>query len=210
MSIHPFFPTGELLTEPMMQKHTSKDDFSIAWQETFGETAPLAHVMRSKFPDAWTRFHALPESKRYASTKEEHATVLFRANTLGNACFPADAEIWFLMSFGADFDVADHDQVQRLNMSERFTFLEDFEDDDDEDLMRVFAAKVNWSPTSFDPLLTSIANDGARYALWFDAKTKTVFAPYDGGFDLFSFEPGRIQQLEKTFQDWMSSHECKL
>lgn len=51
------------------------------------EIFPMGHVMRYRCQSNWTRFHALPRSKRYADTPDEMEIILSRANALLRACF---------------------------------------------------------------------------------------------------------------------------
>jgi hypothetical protein len=37
-------------------------------------------------------------------------------------------------------------------------------------------------------------------------KTGKIFAPYDGGFDLFPSPGEEVAQLKSRFSEWLSSH----
>ena len=56
--------------------------FDAAWKRSWPEVTPVAHLLRSRFPSQWVRFHSLPEAKRYATTDVEHAEILHRHRTV--------------------------------------------------------------------------------------------------------------------------------
>lgn len=49
--------------------------FYKLWRNAFGETAPIGYQLKDIFPERWLRVHSLPESKRYADSKEEYAII---------------------------------------------------------------------------------------------------------------------------------------
>jgi hypothetical protein len=40
--------------------------------------------------------------------------------------------------------------------------------------------------------------------IWLSDRTKEIFAPYDGGFDIICAKPERVSQLQEKYVDWMS------
>ncbi|WP_446689018.1 DUF3885 domain-containing protein [Rhizobium laguerreae] len=51
--------------------------------------------------------------------------------------------------------------------------------------MECIVASVRWQEGSFDDLLTARADDETGPTLLMNSGNGAIFAPYDGGFDLF-------------------------
>jgi hypothetical protein len=58
----------------------------------------------------------------------------------------------------------------------------------------------------FDKLLTAIADDEVDFVFWMNRENGAIFAPYDGGFDLFPSTDAQVDELKKSYPDWLSSH----
>jgi hypothetical protein len=184
-------------------------EFSRAWRRSFGCSPPLGHVLRYEHFEFWTRFHSLPESKRYAECDEETGTIVDRANTLATECFGEQASIWISAGYLSDFDLENDDLPIRMNMSKEMVWIDEDEEPEDQSEMSFFASRLIWKRSSLDRLFREIAEDQER-AILFSEDAQTVLAPYDGGFDIISFQPGKIAQLENSFSTWMSSRSDKL
>jgi hypothetical protein len=170
----------------------------------------------------WVRFHSLPQSKRYADTDEERAILLARQNALATEvlkvgpCWLAQTH-WTTLP--GEVDWADqHDPfwaTRDYGLEYAFEFLEeDVADEHDPDRepdrpWRVHAAQTAWSPSQFDRLLLSIADEKAGPTLWM-ASDGAIFAPYDGGIDLFLPVPAEVELLRRRHFDWLSDHPLGL
>ncbi|WP_441453701.1 MULTISPECIES: DUF3885 domain-containing protein [unclassified Brevundimonas] len=83
-------------------------------------------------------------------------------------------------------------------------------DDGEEDRpWRVYAVQTNWSPGRFDDLLLSVADEKAGPTLWM-AANGPIFAPYDGGADLFLPDIAQVQRMAERHKDWLSQHSLGL
>lgn len=69
-----------------------------------------------------------------------------------------------------------------------------------------FVALVEWQNGSFDEILRRVANDEIRYISWMNIQNGEIFAPYDGGADLFLSSTARRDELREQFKDWLSNH----
>lgn len=72
------------------------EDFHRDWSHYHGDQPPLAHVLRERAQTPWVRFHALPDSKRYAENEAEQREILRRANVLGAEILGADTLCWLV------------------------------------------------------------------------------------------------------------------
>lgn len=159
--------------------------------------------MRHDFHGDWTRFHALPDSKRYADTKAEQRVILSRANTLAEACFPEPDNIWIVTANYGIFDLEANDVAIRLGMDRTFSWIVSKGEPEDQIQATFYAAKILWEPFLLDWLFIEIAEDRER-AILFAERQRTVLAPYDGGFDIICPQPEKIRALETNFGSWMS------
>lgn len=186
------------------------DPFERAWKDVFGATPPLGHYLRADFYEFWTRFHALPKSKRYAENRAERQTILDRGNLLGSACFSHEEPVWLVSCPFAELvegagSATDFDLWPRLQMRCAF----ECEDPGEIERYVAFADMVTWRPGAFDDLLGNIAQDRCR-ALLFSPASGRVMAPYDGGFDIISPDQSWIGVLEQRYRGWMSARMDKL
>ncbi|KPA21096.1 hypothetical protein shim_25610 [Shimia sp. SK013] len=151
----------------------------------------------------------MPESKRYAESDEDNGTIVERANILATECFGEQATIWIAAGYLSDFALEKDDLPVRMNMSKALVWIDPDEELEDQSEMSFYVSRLEWERSSLDRLFLEIAEDQER-AILFSEDTQTVLAPYDGGFDIISFEPEKIVQLEKNYRMWMSSRSDKL
>jgi hypothetical protein len=74
----------------------------------------------------------------------------------------------------------------------------------------VYAAQNQWTDHAFDDLLWAIANEQAPRTLWMSVSTGAVFAPYDGGADLFLPTAQQVDDLRAKHRHWLSSPPMEL
>lgn len=141
----------------------------------------------------WVRFHSLPESKRYATSDAERELILSRARILANRILGKGALAWIV-------DVHPSESVQsayELPPATRFV--------DDEIGYAVRAGLMEWEGKPFDSTVISVADDVGPRTLWMSPKDGAVFAPYDGGFDLFPASAEETTSLKSDFSQWLSA-----
>jgi len=178
------------------------------WESFFGTLPPVAHLLRPVLPDRWLRIHSLPDSKRYADSDAEVAEVLRRhrevaAEVLGRS---ADA-ILFLHVWGseADFDFTRFGWAHGLAPMEPLR-----ETSDDMGPIVVGAFRIRWTADGWDALLRDVADDRLSSVVLLNPETGEVYAPYDGGADLFLAGPERVAELKKRWSAWLSEHPLGL
>jgi len=158
------------------------------WQSRYGEVGPIAHQLRrAAAGHTWVRFYALPFGKRYAESAAEHREVLRRAELLAIALLGTRAACWLV-------------QWQVLPLQANLSLPEP--EDDFDWLGRV--TQSNWQPGRFTRLLTDVANDRAGPLLWINRESGAIFAPYDGGFDLFPASTTERDRMRERYADWLS------
>ncbi|MBL4810889.1 MAG: hypothetical protein JKX69_00695 [Rhodobacteraceae bacterium] len=183
--------------------------FLPEWRRAFGEMPPLGHILRQSSSACWARFHALPNSKRLARTSGEKTIILSRANTLVTACFGARQPIWLIVPRYTGCASADEDIVVQMRMQKAFTWVDEREAREDQIGITFFVKRLFWTPNSLDDLFEQIA-DGNERAVLFAERDQVAFAPYDGGFDILSSQPAKVNYLEEEYAAWMSLRADRL
>lgn len=193
-------------------------DFKAVWRSRYPTCEPVGYLMRWAKAEHWLRFHSLPESKRYAETDEEKAILLGRQNQLADQVLGSGEPCWLVQTCwivpAGRIDASGHTDsfraVRDFHLQPSFEFSEE-EDDGAEPgeeavRWRVCAKLLTWKGGEFDDLLWSIANEVAAPTLWMSAATGAVFAPYDGGVDLFLPSRAEVDILRREHADWLSAH----
>lgn len=188
--------------------------FENAWAQFHPGERPIGWMLLGEGAAHRLRFHSLPASKQYADTDEERALLLGRHNALAvevlgdQPCWLVQAH-WILQA--GEWDVADQHDPFRATREWKLDFAFEFLEDDGEEgrPWRVYAAPVRWAPGRFDDLFLSIADEKAVPTLWM-GMDGAIFAPYDGGIDLFLPDAETVQRLAAQHPDWLPTHPLNL
>ena len=171
--------------------------FKSDWNAHHHGRQPLGYVLRQDSSLPWVRFHSLPGSQRYAASDEEIDIILSRGNCLASALFGRSKGCWIITS---RWDDEFGPGVPAGLWSE--------DDTDPESLVwNFFVREGEWAEGKFDDDLEDLADDARHYIIWFEPESGKVFAPYDGGFDLFASTIEEVHALKKRFGDWLSDRE---
>jgi len=191
-------------------------EFEPFWRLHHGRLKPVGYMLRAEGAPNWVRFHSLPLSKRYAETSDEWATLIARQNELAAEVLGENQPCWLIQSHWQTpeglVDVADeHDPfwaTREYQLTSAFKFAE--EDDDEAMEWLAYAAQSVWKRGRFDRLLRDRADERAGPTLWMSKSTGAVFAPYDGGVDLFLSAPSDVEAISARHADWLSTHPLGL
>lgn len=177
-------------------------DFECDWRRHYGDALPVAHHLRNAGVGHWLRFHSLPESKRYAETDAERSVILERQNTLGTEVLGDGVQCWLVQ---ACFNTH---EGPPLFVARDMTFVRHVADPDDPEdpPIDIYARRAVWTAGGFDGLLQAVSEFEAGFVLWMSTATGVVFAPYDGGVDLFLESSPAAQALAMKHADWLSAH----
>lgn len=177
------------------------DSFQREWSHHHSKTTPLAHQLRLDGRRPWVRFHALPDSKRYADDEAEEREILRRANALGAEVLDVSADCWLVECRIEEYSTP-YWKPTRLAPGTTLRYLEPEEDFH-------WSAKVTetrWESGAFDNLLGETARDQTGPTLWMNRANGAIFAPYDGGFDIFPSSWNEVERLKQRYSNWLSSH----
>jgi hypothetical protein len=167
-------------------------------QPEYLDSFPLSFLMRERFPKYWLRIHSLPESKRYPEDEAEREIVLQRYASFGTALLGDQAPCLIVR---ARFATEDLDSKFRGSLS--WSRLHKIEEEDD--FWCSWVAEISWRPETLRDLLIAIAEDRDSHVLFVSKLSDSIFAPYDGGADGFSFDSGLITRFKQEFQPWLSA-----
>jgi len=182
-------------------------EFVSLWKRHHPTAPPVAHVLRKAERYTWVRFHSLPLSKRYATSKREKWMVLDRANKLANRVLGESSRCWLVQAEPDYGDAANDADLYGTIRQYRLEFQFEHPAPEDDCNYRIFAAPVVWSAGTFNDLIAKRADDQLPLpTLWVSVETGAAFAPYDGGSDLFLPNPGDVDDLKREFSDWLSDH----
>ena len=170
----------------------------------------MAYLLRDPFQARWVRFHSLPESKRYAEGEEEIGIILSRQNAIATDLFGEDRRC-FMVQSRRELEPGEHEvsaydaPIREFGLSPTFQFLDD-DDPEAQSTWTAHAATFTWKSGAFDSLLRRIANDEVSYVMWMDEQTGSLFAPYDGGVDVFLPTTAARDALKERHSAWLSIH----
>lgn len=97
-------------------------------------------------------------------------------------------------------------ETREFGLKQAFSFSIDEGDDAAAATWNVMAAPVRWTHGGFEKVLLRIAHERAAPILWVSAENGAVFAPYDGGVDLFLPSEAEAKELRSKHADWLPSH----
>ena len=188
------------------------NDFSSRWEEWYDDVPPLGFLLRAAFSDRWLRIHSLPGGKRYPTSGLEHAELLRRHKSVAAHLLTDGGECVVLIYETCERDAADVarsagvEGVQLVRPFELSPELWDSEDGLFVAPMCIFGFAARWNGDDFAGLIAAVADDKAG-ALVADPISGRVYAPYDGGADLFFRNEAERDQARSRFGDWLSRLE---
>lgn len=188
-------------------------EFAALWKGYYPSAFPVGWMMRAAETRWWARFHSLPLSKRYPETDDERAVLLDRQNQLAGEVLGEGGSGWLVQTHWVTpdgyTDIADaNDPFQESReypLSPAFSFLRD-EGDGEVSSWKVMASPLVWKKGAFDSTLLRVADDKAGPTLWVSNADGAVFAPYDGGVDLFLPSKAQCEAIRSKHANWLSTH----
>jgi hypothetical protein len=179
------------------------------WQHQFRGMEPIAHRLRTAFPDRWVRFHSLPGSKRYPEGEDEYATVLDRHNRiLADLLGPGRAVVLLTTGYSdTPATVSPPPELRQLDPQARLWRSVSLHEQDgftEPSYWHVFASEWGWQLGLFDPVIRLVANDVIRNVMVVPLDCRWLLYPYDGGMDVILESPEARDRLRAAYRDWLS------
>lgn len=191
------------------------NQFKEFWRSVYPETATIGYLFRFDYQDRWFRIHSLPESKRYADTKDEWRILLSRQNTIITDLLGENSKVLLVTG---DYHSDEHEEMYPIenatsisNMS--FTPLEHIDlhklspdEYDQGQAYRPMFSEQLWQKNKFDNLLQEIADDKLR-AFFISIQNNCIVSPYDGGIDFILKDTTTRDFFKGKYKDWLSKRE---
>ena len=154
----------------------------------------LGWKLRACKPDLWFRIHSLPESKRYPETKDEENIIISRHNEIAKEVLGTTTNLYLYWHWTVSFH-----GINGIKTS-------NYKDDDIETTL--YSAEVEpWITGKYDQVIISVANDELSQIIFMNPKNGNIYAPYDGGADIFLTDEKTRNDLKKQFSKWASGRE---
>jgi hypothetical protein len=187
----------------------------LAWWKTeMAPVAPVGHALRQYLSKDWTRFHSLPESKRYAENEADRVELRNRHITIATLLFVTGEPIYIYRSHFCEKRQRGKSKHQLAGRQLRESILrlpvriENSNETEDEPLF-VRALVSRWQPDFFAPLLDQVADFRESGVAFVSPRSRNTYCPYDGGMDVFSFTIAP-QELASRFTEWQSIREDRM
>jgi hypothetical protein len=182
------------------------------WNSRFSGCEPVAHRLRTAFPDRWVRFHSLPGSKRYPEDESEYAKVLYRHNhILGQLVGPRRQVVLLTTGYSGSTEPAclqpESPSPGRDAVFWRTIPMHELEGNSTEpNYWHVFACVREWRRGLFDPIVRLVADDVLSNVMIVAPDCRWVLHPYDGGMDVIMESSAARDLLKSSNSEWLSPH----
>jgi hypothetical protein len=175
------------------------------WKSEIGAVAPVGFALRTYLFSRWVRVHSLPDSKRYPDCEAEYTELLARHAQIADTLF-TEAEPLFL--FRSRLDETDEPRmaggVPLSNISLTLAVNPRTVAPEDDEHLIVRAATIQWKPAFFEAFVRGVADDVEDFVVFVSPATRNIYAPYDGGMDIFTFTVSP-ELIKAQFAAWKSS-----
>jgi hypothetical protein len=187
--------------------------FFDRWAEWFPDAPAVGFLLRDTYPDRGFRIHSLPSSRRYPASGWDHAELLRRHNAVatdmlgeGTTCAAllyAACDGRYASSLGPDSGLTNAalPRIARLPAAlwdeDTGLFVEP---------VCLFGGATEWRAGAFNAFIGAVADDRVA-GLLVSLATGAVYAPYDGGADLFFPTSWERDLARERYANWLSSRE---
>jgi len=184
------------------------------WRSEFGSIAPVGHALRQYLHSNWTRFHSLPESKRYPESEDEVIELLKRHVRVADELFTSGEPLYVFQSRYpvSRRELKETHSVAGRQLREANLMLQVNPGalaTEDDNVLVTRALVTTWRPDFYDRLVREVASEQECLVALAAPGSKNVYCPYDGGMDIFTFSVTPAA-LEKKFPTWLSQRPDKL
>jgi hypothetical protein len=191
--------------------------FDHAWSRSWPEVTPIAHLLRSRFPVRWIRFHSLPGAQRYAASEAEHAEILHRHRsvlaTLIARSGPRSARLVAVTcSWSETYRPVPRDSAVSEAMPDALHWLSVNRATDPgyESWQHHFVSATALGSPALDRLLRAVADDMTDGVLIVPDTFDWLYHPYDGGADVIAASVDDRDRLAADFARWRSPNASGL
>lgn len=171
----------------------------------FDNIPPLGYILRDIFKENWLRVHNLNNAKRYSDNLQESTEIIFRNKMAFDESIKNNA-IGFLTTFDLDLNELDNQWIKLLNLQ----YFNQYDISEDEEPYFVTTYSFIFDEL-YENMILDIANDEFDgKILFYSLSNGNIFAPYDGGIDLFIFNKNKYSLFKNNFKDYLPKKESGL
>jgi hypothetical protein len=183
-------------------------NFPSLWSELYGETPPIGHLLRAAFPERWLRLHSLPAAKRSPDSGWDYSELLRRHNTAAAELLGSEGSCVLIAVEGCSkaedtLDVAGTSFPRLPDELQPPDFLWDPEEGEYAERLCFYGGQIVWRPGAYDGLILATARDDIRCII-VSVYSGAVYAPYDGGMDLFFPSVEARDRARERYAQWVS------
>lgn len=171
------------------------------WESRFGSALPLGWSLRGMIPGRWVRIHSLPDSRRYPENQEDRGLLLRRHSAVADAVLGRGARcLLYVPRYLAPDEPSG--PVKLLSLED--LVFESWQVKAPDFECSIHSASAFWDAGKFEPTLLSVA-EGTERVLFLSLDTEQIYAPYDGGADLFLQSESQVREVRTRFAAWLSA-----
>ena len=183
------------------------------WPDWYPDAAPVGFLLREAYPERWLRIYSLPDAKRYPASGFDYAELLRRHNAVADDVVGVGQPCAIILVHtckgrgvhaigrAAGLTSSGLPRLAQLPLElsdeERGVFVAP---------MCVFGMQATWSRGGFDRFITEVAEDRS-HGLVVSLESGRVYAPYDGGADLFYLTEHERDRARDRFRTWASARD---
>ena len=180
--------------------------FRQQWETWYPDSLPVGHLLREQHPECWLRIYSLPGGRRYPESEADWAELLRRHCGAASVVLGENAECALVAAFVGD-RVDDRWFVEQFELAPLTPEHGGFPEDNahpEEPPVDLWLGSAVWRPGAFDAAIRRRADDRGPSFLLVALATGHVYAPYDGGADLFAPDPGAHAEIRAAVRPWLS------
>ncbi len=186
---------------------TLPDDVLECFEACYPNSPPIGFLLRKEYPELWLRIHSLPDSKRWPTEESEYQTLYRRhykgaGEVLGEGSHcavlliaPAEVsaeELSALSGLGGRLH-AYGAMDESLWTGKKGVFKEP---------MVLFGIGITWESGCYDAFIRATAENKIK-AIVVELEEGCIYAPYDGGADLFYDTEEDRDAAQKRHHAWL-------
>jgi hypothetical protein len=184
-----------------------------SWRQWYAEVPPVGFLLREAYSDRWLRIHSLPESKRYPASGFDYAELLRRHNAVAEDVLGVAEPCAILLLHACEgrgvHAVGRKAGLTASSLSRLAELPLEFFDEVQGVFtarMCIFGLRTIWKGGGFDRFIIEVGEDRS-HGLVVNLESGRVYAPYDGGADLFYLSEDERDRARDRFGNWISSRE---
>jgi len=167
-------------------------DLLAHWARWYPDAPPVGFLLSMAYPDRGFRVHTYPDSRRWPRSADDYRELVALHNPLASDVLGPPPHALILLDECARWQTGETARLVGSSAAELPLLAPlpdhlcdpDHDDSQFEVPMCLFGREIVWQSGSFDHFIRAVADDAAM-GLMFSLSTGHVYAPYDGGADVF-------------------------